>query len=392
MLGLVFYDFFKFNLLYFLFSSGALPAKTDSLIQFCEQRHDPFSAKHKFNQQQDVVTINVSGNRYQTYLSTLEKYPNTLLGNKYKRMRYWNERKNEFFFDRHRACFGAILYYYQSNGQLRRPDYIPLDTFLQEVSFFDLGEQAVSQIDKLENVSIIQYIDLPNSPWRRHIWFYLEYPEHSRLGRILYLLSMLLTLLSCIALAVETLPKYTQQSKESCKNEENMTEPINDSLMCSINAPVPLFIIQTICVSYFTIEFILRLISTPSYYKFVISPFTWIDLCAIVPYFILLSYHVNRDENTSGVLVTGLRVLQMLRFLRILKIYLIFIELKSLRVLNSALKESYIDFIIMITVLTVVGFLFGIGAYFAEQDANGDIFDSIPRTAYWGVITVTTVG
>ncbi|CAF3710915.1 unnamed protein product [Rotaria sp. Silwood1] len=369
--------------------SKALINTTDSLIQVNKHNYNSPTTKNKHEQNHDRITINISGKRYQTYSSTLENYPNTLLGNKQKRMRYWNEHEEEYFFDRHRACFEAILYYYQSNGRLRRPDYVPLDTFLEEVSFFDLGSQAVAQINKSENVSMIKYINLPNWFWRRYIWFYLEYPQHSIFARILHSISMLLTVISCITLAIETLPQYNNL----CINENNITSSENDIKLCSATFSSPFFIIQTICVSYFIIEFILRLISTPSYYKFILSIYNWLDLCAIVPYFIFLGlelYHYQIELH--GSLVTGLRVLRILRFLRLVKLYLIFNQLKSLRVLSSTLKESFTEFIIMMIILTLLAFMFGAATYFAEENTNGQVFDSIPKATYWGIITITTTG
>jgi hypothetical protein len=295
------------------------------------------------------------------------------LGNKKRRKYYWNNETNEYYFDRHRTCFEAILYYYQSNGRLRRPNYVPLDTFIEEILFFDLGPQAISQINKLENVSIIKYIDLPNRRWRRYIWYYLEYPTNSIIARIIYITSIFFTILSCIALAIETLPEYHNNS--------------------FLNISSPFFIIQTICVSYFTIEFLLRLISTPSYKTFLLSIFNWIDLSAILPYFVLLGFLLNRKESIlNGDTLTIFRIFRLLRFLRVFKIYLIFKQFKSLRVLASTLKESFIEFIIMIIILTLLAFLFGAAVFFAEQKTNGDSFDSIPKATYWGIITITTVG
>ncbi|CAF1075589.1 unnamed protein product [Adineta steineri] len=370
-----------------------LPRNGESLIHVAPHDHRLTSEKNKINKQRNIITINVSGNRYQTHLSTLENYPNTLLGNKRKRKYYWNEEKNEYFFDRHRDCFEAILYYYQSNGRLRRPDYVPLDTFLEEVSFFDLGQHAISQINKLENVSIVKYIDLPNLAWRRYIWFYLEYPQHSLVAKILYFLSMLLTILSSIELAVESLPSYDDKWNSRCAKEENTTILTTEHPICYAIFSSPFFIIQTICVSYFTIEFLLRLISTPSYYKFVISIVNWIDLGAIVPYYIFIGLVLaGKETDLNGNSFAGLRIFRILRFLRIFKIYLIFRQLKSLRVLSTTLKESFVDFIIMIVILTTMGFLFGAATYYVEQDVNGLVFDSIPKATYWGIQTITTVG
>jgi hypothetical protein len=51
------------------------------------------------------VVINVSGQRYETQLRTLDRFPETLLGHPVRRRRYWDARRNEFFIDRHRPSF-----------------------------------------------------------------------------------------------------------------------------------------------------------------------------------------------------------------------------------------------------------------------------------------------
>lgn len=51
----------------------------------------------------EIVTINVSGMRYQTLNSTLKRFPNSLLGDPLKRQKYWNFITHEYFLDRHRT-------------------------------------------------------------------------------------------------------------------------------------------------------------------------------------------------------------------------------------------------------------------------------------------------
>ena len=89
-----------------------------------------------------MIRINVSGKSYQTCESTLERFPDTLLGSPDSRGRFYDASKGEYFFDRHRSCFTSILYYYQSEGTLIRPINLSPDVFLQECSFFGLGEEA----------------------------------------------------------------------------------------------------------------------------------------------------------------------------------------------------------------------------------------------------------
>ena len=58
-----------------------------------------------------IVTINVSGRRYQTYLSTLQRFPTSLLGDPMKRKNFFNLETKEYFFDRNRKAFGGVLNY-----------------------------------------------------------------------------------------------------------------------------------------------------------------------------------------------------------------------------------------------------------------------------------------
>ena len=62
------------------------------------------------------VIVNVSGQRHETQLRTLARFPNTLLGDPTKRRMYWDRQRHEYFLDRHRPSFQARTtpdcYYY----------------------------------------------------------------------------------------------------------------------------------------------------------------------------------------------------------------------------------------------------------------------------------------
>jgi hypothetical protein len=91
------------------------------------------------NEPFDKVIINVSGLRFETRASTLQRYPHTLLGDKERRAYFFDYMNNEYFFERHRSSFEAVLYFYQSGGRLARPENISAEIFLEEIKFFDLG-------------------------------------------------------------------------------------------------------------------------------------------------------------------------------------------------------------------------------------------------------------
>ena len=57
--------------------------------------------------------INVSGQRFETWQNTLEKYPDTLLGSNEKDF-FYDEVLKEYFFDRDPEVFRHILNYYRT--------------------------------------------------------------------------------------------------------------------------------------------------------------------------------------------------------------------------------------------------------------------------------------
>ena len=67
------------------------------------------------------ITINISGEVYETQRNTLHRFPDTLLGNVGKRSAYYCSTRREYYFHRNRLFFDAILFFYQSGGILRQP-------------------------------------------------------------------------------------------------------------------------------------------------------------------------------------------------------------------------------------------------------------------------------
>ncbi|CAF3973600.1 unnamed protein product [Rotaria sordida] len=279
---------------------------------------------------QDRITINVSGLHFETLKSTLAFYPDTLLGNEERRKLFYDPIHHEYFFDRHRACFDAILYFYQSNGRLRRPNFVPIDTFLEEITFFDLGEEALAQIRKDENLKELRKISLPRNPFRRYLWATLEHPEFSFIAKFIQILSVFIILLSTMALAVETLPKYKNLSSEICSSDTSEGNSItigqanstDQSSIAKSNCHTyfssPFTVIQTVCVIYFTLELILRMISMPSLCGFIKDLMNWIDILAILPYYIGLAiFFSNGGSNGHSNAQAALQLLRILRFVRV---------------------------------------------------------------------------
>lgn len=83
------------------------------------------------------VTINVSGQRFTTWEQTLNVFPDTLLGSS-ARWKFYDEEKQEFFFDRDPYIFRYILNYYRSRNLHTSPQDCPL-AFKAELDFFGIS-------------------------------------------------------------------------------------------------------------------------------------------------------------------------------------------------------------------------------------------------------------
>ena len=126
-------------------------AKSNSMV-----KEQPLDRKHlSVNQQptskrhQDInnrLRFNVCGDKFEILESTVQRYPNTLLADSARRERFWDENYEEYYLDRNRACFEAVLTYYQSSGILIRPQNIPDVLFLRELQFYDLGEEVLQKV------------------------------------------------------------------------------------------------------------------------------------------------------------------------------------------------------------------------------------------------------
>lgn len=154
------------------------------------------------------LVLNVAGLRFETRARTLGRFPDTLLGDPVRRSRFYDGARREYFFDRHRPSFDAVLYYYQSGGRLRRPAHVPLDVFLEEVSFYGLGAAALARLREDEGCAVPPERPLPRHAFARQLWLLFEFPESSQAARVLAVVSVLVILVSIVVFCLETLPDF----------------------------------------------------------------------------------------------------------------------------------------------------------------------------------------
>jgi voltage-gated potassium channel len=130
----------------------------------------------------------------------------------------------------------------------------------------------------------------------------------------------------------------------------------------------------------FTVEYVLRLCAVRRPLAYAKSFYGVIDLLAVLPTF-------------ASLLVPGAQSLIVVRALRLLRIFRIFKLTQFVgeaRVLSAAVRGSIRKIMVFLITVIMVMLVAGALMYVIEGEKYG--FTSIPKSIYWAVVTMTTVG
>jgi len=141
-----------------------------------------------------------------------------------------------------------------------------------------------------------------------------------------------------------------------------------------------LLTLEWIITIFFTVEYIARVICIKEPKKYIFSFYGIIDFVSTIPLYV--SYIFAGSQ-----VLLAFRVFRMLRIFRILKLVRFIGEATQLK---KALKASRTKIAVFIYVVLILSVIMGTIMYLIEGDEAG--FTSIPRSIYWTIVTLTTVG
>jgi voltage-gated potassium channel len=143
---------------------------------------------------------------------------------------------------------------------------------------------------------------------------------------------------------------------------------------------VALRIAEWVFTGLFTAEYVLRLLAVRNPWSYAKSFYGIIDLLAILPTF-------------ASLMVPGAQSLIVVRALRLLRIFRI-LKLTHLmgeaRMLQAAVRGSMRKIMVFLTTVLMLMLIAGATMYLIEGEKSG--FTSIPKSIYWAIVTMTTVG
>ncbi|KAI4830894.1 hypothetical protein KUCAC02_002495 [Chaenocephalus aceratus] len=369
------------------------------------------------------VLINVGGNRYTFPWSTLEQFPQSRLG----RLRScttpediarlcddYDETCQEYFFDRNPSAFRVILNFLAA-GKLRLLRELCAVSLHDELDYWGVDPGHMERCCRRRMITRVEEVverERKEEEWRQKrvmlkksatevqkghhklTWILrevVENPQSGLAGKIFACLSVVMVLVTVISLCISTMPDL--------RDEESRGE-------CSQKCQ-SMFVVESICVAWFTLEFVIRFSNAQSKLNFIRGPLNIIDAIAILPYYVSLVVDVRDVSEEDVIMRAGSRgyldklslILRLLRALRILYVMRLARHSLGLQTLGLTMQRSIREFSLLLLFVCVAVTLFSPLVHLAESELAPfaatypqHSFSSIPASYWWAIISMTTVG
>lgn len=188
---------------------------------------------------------------------------------------------------------------------------------------------------------------------RNSLWTIVE-DNTTKKGKLFDYFIQILIVLSLVSFSIESLPNLSDKTLNILKKFEILS------------------------ITIFSTEYILRIFVSKRPIKYIFSFYGIIDILAILPFY-----------------VTGLMDLRFLRMFRIFRVFRAFKLIrynKALSRFHTAYKIVKEELVLFFMVTLMLLFLVSAGIYAFENEAQPEVFKSVFHSAWWAVVTLTTVG
>ncbi|XP_051505721.1 potassium voltage-gated channel subfamily G member 4 [Myxocyprinus asiaticus] len=368
----------------------------------------------------ELALINVGGDCYTFPWSTLEQFPLSRLG----QLRNcsspddiaqlcddYDDARREFFFDRSSLAFRVILNFLAA-GKLRLLRQVCAVSLSDELSYWgidpahmerccrrrmlthveEVAEKKRKEEERRQKRLALQRPIVQDKCYLRfmgRLQEIVDNPHSGWLGKAFACFSVVMIAVTVISLCISTMPDHENRGacSEKCRN---------------------IFIVETVCVAWFSLEFLLRFLQAESKLQFVRNPLNIIDVIAILPYYMSLvvdtedksekaELHSNTGSGRAYLDKLGL-ILRVMRALRILYVMRLARHSLGLQTLGLTMQRSMREFGLLLLFLCVAVALFSPLVHLAEKEftknkaTSSHCFSSIPASYWWAIISMTTVG
>ncbi|KAM9832481.1 potassium voltage-gated channel subfamily V member 2-like [Neosynchiropus ocellatus] len=375
----------------------------------CAKQEPSIKAEGK---EHHTVKVNVGGKVFHIPKKCAINYPNTRIGSlavcqdQAKLLTLcddYSHANNEFFFDRDPAFFHNICHFYSSGMLWIITEMCPI-SFKEEVAYWGLNLKNTplccwllleERVDEMrENIKVESELmaelevthddglfqDMALGEVRKKLWNIVENPYSSFWGKVFTVLSNVLVLVSIMAMTLNTVEEL---QKDKIYGKSHMEW------------------VESFTIVFFAVEYFIRLASTPKIKSFLKSGLNFVDMVAVVPYFVQMVFEVLTNSNgwTANQDLGALtQVSQFSHILRIVKLLRIFRILKlarhstGMRAFGFTLRQCYQQASCILLFIAMGIFTFSALLHSAEKDVEGTPISSIPYAWWWAAVSISTVG
>nr|XP_061836790.1 potassium voltage-gated channel subfamily V member 2-like [Nerophis lumbriciformis]XP_061836791.1 potassium voltage-gated channel subfamily V member 2-like [Nerophis lumbriciformis]XP_061836792.1 potassium voltage-gated channel subfamily V member 2-like [Nerophis lumbriciformis] len=366
-----------------------------------------------------TLNINVGGTVYRLPYRLAARYPKTRIGrlavytDHCKKLDLCDDymvHSNEFFFDRDPTIFHNIFNFYRTGVLCIKEELCPRN-FLEEINYWgvriknsqrccrisfeerqdELNEQLKIQKQLMAEVEMVEleedealYRNMVFGHTRWKIWNMMEKPFSSIAAKLIAVASSMFVLISLVAMTLNTVEEMQYTTPSGQLSGKSHGECV-----------------ETFCITFFTLEYALRLLSTPDIRCFVRSVLNSVDLIAILPHYLQMALEFLDEEDAhlqSGDIETMTRVgkvgqvLKIMRLMRIFRILKLARHSTGLRAFGFTLRQCYQQVGCLLLFIGMGIFVFSAMVYTVEHDVPNTNFTSMPLAWWWASVSISTVG
>ncbi|NP_001032460.1 potassium voltage-gated channel subfamily S member 3b [Danio rerio] len=364
---------------------------------------------HHQGREEDLVNLNIGGIHHKVERCVLLRFPHTRVAQLIQchsdaaileLCDDYSPTEQEYYFDRSPQVFHCVLNFYRT-GHFHTLEELCVFCFSQEIEYWGLCEldldacclewflerkdehELNSSGQSSKNASSGEISVTSEDLWksegmrcsdvRKLMWETLEDPQHSRCSRGVAAVSVLVILISILAMCVHSLPEFRYQTD----GEHSVLDSV-----------------ELFCIVFFSVEFFLRVIAAPQPLRFLGNPLNMIDVASILPFYITLAVErldeEDKEENQS--LVNMGRVVQVLRLMRSFRVLKLARHSEGMRAFGETLMNCQCEVGLLVLFITVGISFFSTFIYYTEKEEASSQLSSIPICWWWGIISMTTVG
>lgn len=277
----------------------------------------------------------------------------------------FDSKRNEYYFERDGKSFEAILTYMQC-GVIEKPEKVPYKIFIEELQYFGFHDLAESIYKENCSPIVRKERDIKKiKGLRNYIWNVMEYPRICKLSKYLTLVQSTVIILSTLLIAVSSMPAlHTNKVYSGVYHKIEFT-----------------------CLAWYTFETLVRFVTCTDKMRFLRNPLNITDILSF-----LLVYVLYFTTSTKHIFLPSL-----LRLLRVTRLIPAFGSKTFVRIYDTTmltLVSSVKEFTTFSSLLVFLLMLFACLLYQVEngEDYYNEDFSSVPRTIWFCVVTITSVG